>query len=75
MENYIVRELLNYCNVQHRDCLYYHKRPVSYYVLSFVLEGSLVCTVNNTEYVLNKNDAVFLKPGMVREYFQQGNDH
>ncbi len=67
MENYIVTKLLHYCNVRRPGCSYISPRPIPYYDLTFVLEGSITYVVDNNEYVLNKNDAIFIKSGMKRE--------
>ena len=67
MENYIVKNLLHYCNVQRQGCRTISPKPIPYYDLTFVLEGSITFIVDGTEYVLNKNDAIFIRQGMIRE--------
>lgn len=67
MDNYILKELLHYCNIQRLGCLCISPKPISYYDLTFVVEGSITYVVNGIKYVLNKNDAIFIEPGMIRE--------
>ncbi|MBR2453190.1 MAG: helix-turn-helix domain-containing protein [Clostridia bacterium] len=68
MENYyIVKKVLHYCNVQPLSCRHIPPKPIPYYDLTFVLEGSLTYIVDGTKYILNKNDGIFIKPGMIRE--------
>ncbi len=67
MENYIVKELFHYCNVKSPQCDYYARKKVDYYTLAFALEGCITYVVDGNEYILNKNYAIFIKPGMTRE--------
>jgi len=71
MEQYIVKNLLHYRNVKLPGCFVITPKPIAYYDLTFVLEGSITYGVNGTTYVLNKNDAIFIKPGMIRERKQE----
>ncbi len=73
MENYIVKKLLHYCNVQRPGCFYISPKPIPYYDLTFVLDGSITYVVDNIKYVLNKNDAIFISPGMIRERLKSDN--
>ncbi len=73
MEKYIIKELLHYCNVSLPGCFYIPPKPIPYYDLTFMLEGSVTYFVDGTKYVLNKNDAVFVKPGMTRERVETQN--
>ncbi len=73
MDNYIVKELVGYYNVQNRNAFEFYKRTLDYYALTIVLEGSLTYIIDDTKYVIHKNDAVFLKPGMTREAHRQKN--
>jgi len=67
VEKYTIKELFHYCDAQFPGCFYISPKPIPYYDLTFILEGSITYFVDGTKYVLNKNDAVFIKPGMVRE--------
>ena len=67
MDNYIVKKLRHYCNVQRPDCRSISPKPIDFYDLTFTLEGSITYIVDGKEYVTNKNDAIFIKPGMIRE--------
>ena len=73
MDNYIVKELTGYFNVQNKKAFDFYKRTLDYYALTIVLEGSLTYIVDDTKYVVRKNDAIFLKPGMTREGHRQNN--
>jgi len=67
VKQYTIKELHHYCNVQLPECSYISPKPIPYYDLTFILEGSATYFVDGTKYVLNKNDAVFIKQGMTRE--------
>lgn len=67
MDNYIVKELSYYYNLQHKSVFEFSKSTLTYYVLTFVLDGSITYIVDGTEYVVRKNDAIFLTPGTTRE--------
>ena len=67
MDHYIVTDLLHYCNVRLPGYFYIGPRPIPYYDLTFVLEGSVTYVVDDKAYVIHKNDAIFIKPGMKRE--------
>jgi len=67
VDNYIVKELTYYYNLQNKNGFEFAKSTLAYYVLTFVLEGSITYIVNGTEYVVRKNDAIFLTPGTTRE--------
>lgn len=62
MEGYLVRELIHYCNITTKKCLRIDEHIIDYYDLTFVLEGSMTYYANGVKYVLQKNDALFLKP-------------
>lgn len=40
---------------------------IRYYDLTFVMKGRMVYRSNGTEYIVRKNDAIFLRPGTLRE--------
>ncbi len=67
MELYIVKKLLHYRNTQRMGCPPITPKPISYYDLTFTLEGSITYVVDGQEYVTNKNDAIFISPKMIRE--------
>ena len=67
MEPYVVKKLLHYRNTQPNGCFPITPKPISYYDLTFTLEGSITYIVDGKEYVTNKNDAIFIRPGMIRE--------
>jgi len=67
MEKYIVKELFYYCNIRTPECGDYELKLLNYHALSFALEGSSSYIVDGTECPINKNNAVFLTPGVIRE--------
>ena len=66
MNQYIVKDVLHYCNVSLDKCSAIAERKIDYYDFTFVLGGSMTYTADGETLVLNKNDAIFLKPGTVR---------
>ena len=66
---YTVKSFSYFCN--HKG--YKHKRletaKISFFHLTFVLEGSLTYIVNGEKVILNENDAMLLTPETVRERF------
>jgi len=67
MENYIVKKLLHYRNAKISGVFHITPKPIHYYDLTFVLEGSITYVINGVQYDINKNDAIFVKPEMIRE--------
>ena len=65
MSYYFVEELSHYCNVAPDKCTPIAKRCISYYDFTFVLEGTLVYWKDGVKFTLQKNDAIFFKPGAV----------
>lgn len=66
MENYLVSDLLHYCNVSLPCCDVIKENPIPYYDFTYVLDGSMTYIVDGREVVLGKDDAIFLRPGMRR---------
>lgn len=66
---YTVKTFSYFCN--HKG--YKHKKietaKISFYHLTFVLEGTITYTVNGEKVVLNQNDAMLLVPGTIRKRF------
>ena len=73
MEKYLVSEVLHFCNVSLNKCSYMPPRTIDYYDLTFVISGSMTYVADNEIFVLKKNDAIFLKPGTLRERYE-GNE-
>lgn len=67
MRAYIVKELLHYCNVNLRRSSKIVKAPIDYYDFTFVLKGAMTYVVDGKTYVISENDAIFIKPGSLRE--------
>lgn len=66
MQYYLVEDISHYCNVILKKCAPITERPIPYYDFSFVLEGSTTYYADGVKYILQKNDAIFLKPGTIR---------
>ena len=67
MSAYIVKELLHYCNVSLKRSSHIAAEHIKYYDFTFVLKGSMTYCVDGKTYVLSENDAIFIKPGSLRE--------
>lgn len=67
MTEYIVKNISHYCNVRLNKCPAIPSFSISYYDFTFVLSGSMTYLCDGKVYVLNKNDAIFIPPGSVRE--------
>lgn len=66
MKNYMVSDVLHYCNVSLDRCSSMPRKKIDFYDLTFVLSGEMVYTADDRTYTLKKNDAVFLRPGTMR---------
>jgi AraC-like DNA-binding protein len=69
MDQYIVSEVLHYCNITVPRSTEMKKREINYYDLTFVLSGRLLYRADGQMCEIKKNDAVFLRPGCQRERF------
>lgn len=63
----IVKENFFYCKVTVNKCKKMLPEIINFYDLTFVLKGSLTYNINGKKYILNENDAIFLKPNTLRE--------
>ena len=66
MNGVLVQEVTHYCNITSRKCLKLPKEKIDYYDFTFELDGSMVYYVNGQKITLQRNDAIFLKPGTLR---------
>ena len=66
MKNYLVADLLHYCNVSLNACEAIGEDKIDYYDLTFVLKGQMTYTADGNVYVVKKNDAILLPPGTLR---------
>lgn len=73
MDNYIVSEVIHYVNVNLNGCIGMGKEVINFYDFTFVLSGSMTYVADGKKYVMEKNDAIFLKPGTVRSRYS-GNE-
>ena len=67
MYSNLVKDIIRYANVSTNKCKCINSHILSYYDITFVLKGSLTYIIDDKEYVLQKNDLIFLKPGTKRE--------
>lgn len=66
MDHGMVREVTHYCNITARKCKKISEMVIDYYDFTVVLDGTMVYYADGTKYVLEKNDAIFFKPGTRR---------
>lgn len=62
MSDYLVKEIIHYCNVALPKCGQIPEHIIDYYDFTFILEGRMTYYANGTKYIIEKNDAIFLKP-------------
>ena len=67
MYSNMVENIIRYVNVSTNKSKRINPDILQYYDLTFVLKGSLTYIINGDEYILEKNDLIFLSPGMKRE--------
>jgi AraC-like DNA-binding protein len=64
---YIVKDIQHFCNVSVNKCTKIKSHVITYYDLTFVLKGELTYLANGKTYLLQKDDAILLPPGTLRE--------
>lgn len=62
----LVQDVFHYCHISPRTCSAMPTKEIDFFDLTFVLSGSMVYTADGETYLLKKNDAVFLRPGILR---------
>lgn len=67
MQTYTVNTLRHYCNISVPQCSYIRPVKIDYYDFTAVLSGSMTYIADGKTYILQKNDAILLPPGTVRE--------
>lgn len=67
MIQYLVDHIEQYSSTEYNKCIRIHPDVIRYYDLTFVLKGHMVYRSNGKEYMVRKNDAIFLRPGTLRE--------
>jgi len=67
MQTYTVNELRHYCNISVPKCSWMRRTKIDYYDFTAVLSGSMTYIADGKTYALQRNDAVLLPPGTVRE--------
>lgn len=67
MIRYLVDHIEQYTSTEYNKCIRIHPDVIRYYDLTFVLKGHMVYRSNGMEYMVRKNDAIFLRPGTLRE--------
>lgn len=66
MKNYIVDEILHFCNVSLNQCYKIPQTKINYYDLTFMLTGNMTYMADDQTYTLEKNDAILLPPDTFR---------
>lgn len=66
MENYLVKDLVHYCNVNEDHSTQMNTCSVNYYDLTFVISGNMTYISNGKEYNLKSGDALLFKPNTKR---------
>ena len=64
MNNYIVSKLISFYNNSANECYPLATNTINFYDLTILLEGKMTYVIDNKTYMLKKNDAVFISPGM-----------
>lgn len=67
MIEYIVKELIHFCNLSQKGMTAIERSTIDFYDFSFVMKGSLEYVINGEKITLRENDAILLPPGTVRE--------
>ncbi|MDY3928404.1 MAG: AraC family transcriptional regulator [Clostridia bacterium] len=67
MNSYIVKNISHFCNVSVNKCSSISASKIGFYDLTFVLKGSMTYIIDDEEYVMEKNDAIFIRPGSLRK--------
>lgn len=67
MDNSLVYNLIYFSNRSVSCCDEIDEKIIFYYDLTFVLEGTMTYVIDNKTYIINKNEALFLKPGASRK--------
>ena len=65
MEGCPARKVTHFCNITVNGCSAMIEHKSDFYDLTFVLSGSMTYIIDGKTFVLNKNDAVFIPPGVV----------
>ena len=66
MENYLVKDLVHYCNVNNDRSTQMNTCSVNYYDLTFVISGNMTYESDGKEYNLKSGDALLFKPNTKR---------
>ena len=66
MENYLVKDLVHYCNVNDIHSTQMNTCSVNYYDLTFVISGNMTYVSEGKEYNLKSGDALLFKPNTKR---------
>jgi len=65
MEFFPAREITHFCNISVEYCSAMHEHKSNFYDLTFVLSGCMTYIIDGKTYVINKNSAVFIPPGIL----------
>ncbi len=74
MEQYIVKELLHFCNINQKGLNEIKRSKIDFYDFSFLLKGEIEYIINGERVILRENDAILLPPGTYRERRKTSDD-
>lgn len=66
MQSNFIKELTHYCNIAVDSCSQLPETRIGFYDFTFMLKGSMTHYADGKKIVLEKGDAIFLKPGTLR---------
>ena len=67
MEQYIVKDLLHFCNLTQKGLNEIKRSQIDFYDFSFVLKGETEYLINGERVIVKENDVILLPPGTWRE--------
>lgn len=69
MHAFTVKNIRHYCNISVPQCSPMRRTEIAYYDFTAVLSGRMTYVTDGKIYVLQKNDAILLRPGTFRERY------
>ena len=67
MHSYLVDDIFLYCDISRKGTIKLPSEKIKFYDLTIVLSGELTYIINGEQYVLKKNDLLFVPPASLRE--------
>ena len=66
MKEIVIKDIRFYTNRSLKSCSEMNEEKISFYDLTFLMEGKMVYKINGEYITLNKNDAIIIPPGSSR---------